>query len=114
MGDEDIDFVLTLGCPLEGSKERIASICMEYAKPRDTAESLKREYGIGGSSVVYPDGTKGWMQHDAKGIQLYKGSNESTSLSWANVRDKITKLVTWNRYGVTLPNVFSPNEPVSA
>jgi N12 class adenine-specific DNA methylase/adenine-specific DNA methylase len=110
MNDGDIDYALTLGGPVEGSKERIARFCMEYAKPRDTAESLKGEYGIGGSSIVYPDGAKGWMQYDAKGIRLYKGTDESMSLSWANVRDKITKLVTWNRYGVTLPNVFSPNE----
>jgi hypothetical protein len=76
MSEDDIDYALTLGGPVEGSKERIASVCMEYAKPRDIAESLKREYGIGGGSVVYPDGTKGWMQCDAKGIRLYKGENE--------------------------------------
>jgi N12 class adenine-specific DNA methylase/archaellum component FlaC len=112
IADEDIDFAMSLGGPLEGSKGRIARICMEYTKPKETADALKREYGVGGGSVVYPDGERGWMQYNAKGIEIFKGSHESVVLTWPDVREKLTKLVSWNRYGVDAPNIFESAENV--
>jgi N12 class adenine-specific DNA methylase len=114
MTDDAIDFALSLGGPREGSKERIAWICKEYTKPKDIAESLKKEYGTGDKRVVYPDGTKGWMQYNGKGIRISKDPDESASLSWADARDRITKLVLWNRYGTVLPNIFEPDENANA
>jgi N12 class adenine-specific DNA methylase/adenine-specific DNA methylase len=111
MDDADIGFALALGGPIEGSKERIADICREYASPKDTANVLKKEYGIGGRTVIYPDGASGWMEHGPKGISLTKGQYEGAMLSWANARTRLEKLVLSGEYGVKLPNIFEPDEP---
>jgi N12 class adenine-specific DNA methylase len=111
MDDANIDFALTLGGPIEGSKERIADICREYGQPKDTAGALKKEYGVGGGTVTYPDGARGWVGYGPKGINLTKGPDERATLSWANARDRLVKLVMSGEYGVKLPSIFERDEP---
>ena len=64
--------------------------------PKEKAEFLKNEYGIGGSShAVSGDG---WVDHDAKGLRLRKGKCPDITISWPNVVKRIDTLIRMNRY----------------
>jgi adenine-specific DNA methylase len=88
---------------------------MEYARPANISNALKNAFGVGGGTVDYPDGTRGLVQFDAKGITLAKGPiltpDARTRLSWAQARDRLTDLIMSGRYGAEFSGVFYPREP---
>ena len=62
---------------------------------------LKNEYGTGGGTHSYPDGTQGGTWHDSKGIGIEKhGSytNPDLVLSWSKVEKRIRELIQNDRY----------------
>ena len=97
--DEDVYHALAYGSGFQGGKFRIYQFFTEgYG---DRAAFLKKEYGIGGWSIDYLDGTRGWLDHDAKGIKLrYNGEKESYErlLHWLKAAKHINYLIEMQRY----------------
>jgi N12 class adenine-specific DNA methylase len=100
LSDADIDFALAGISPFADSTEKIAKICREYARSKkDITNFLKKEYGIGGGAIIYPDGVWGWEEHNKDGISLRKNTGEKITLSWTKVGERVKSLVLSGRYG---------------
>ena len=59
VSQEDIDSVLTRGSGFQDGKYRIYRQFQKYEDSKSNIAFLKKEYGIGGGTHYYPDGTKG-------------------------------------------------------
>ena len=101
VSQEDIDSVLTRGSGFQDGKYRIYRQFQKYEDSKSNIAFLKKEYGIGGGTHYYPDGTKGDEWHDGKGIGIEKhGSytNPDLRLSWSKVEKRLRELIKANRY----------------
>ena len=101
VSQEDIDSVLTRGSGFQDGKYRIYRQFQKYEDSKSNIAFLKKEYGIGGGTHYYPDGTKGGEWHDGKGIGIEKhGSytNPDLRLSWSKVEKRLRELIKANRY----------------
>ena len=72
VSQEDIDAVLVRGNGLEHRKYRIYRQFQKREDKKRNIEFLKEEYGTGGGSYTYPDGTRGMVHYSAKGIAIEK------------------------------------------
>ena len=100
VSQEDIDSVLTRGSGFQDGKYRIYRQFQKYEDSKSNIAFLKKEYGIGGGTHYYPDGTKGGEWHDGKGIGIEKhGSytNPDLRLSWSKVEKRLRELIKANR-----------------
>ena len=98
---EDIDSVLTRGSGFRDGKYRIYRQFQKNEDSKSNIAFLKNEYGTGGGTHDYPDGTRGGEWHDAKGIGIEKyGSytNPDLRLSWSKVEKRLRELIKDNRY----------------
>ena len=97
--EDEIDATLVnRGSGISGGKFRIYNyfIAKPAHTPKEKAEFLKNEFGIGGySHGVSGDG---WVDHDAKGLRLRKGKCPDITISWPNVVKRIDTLIRMNRY----------------
>jgi len=101
VSQEDIDSVLTRGSGFQDGKYRIYRQFQKYEDSKSNIAFLKKEYGIGGGTHLYPDGTNGGEWHDGKGIGIEKhGSytNPDLRLSWSKVEKRLRELIKANRY----------------
>lgn len=96
----DIDTVLLSGSGFEGGKQRIIDYYFEHSSNSDRAAFLKKEYGIGGGTVVFSESRTGFQNHDSKGVEIFpRGfSDEPIKLSWAKVAKRIGELIENERY----------------
>lgn len=98
---EDIDSVLQKGSGFVDGKYRIYHQFQKHEDSKANAAFLKKEYGIGGGTHYYPDGTSGSTDYNAKGISIEKyGSytNPDLLLSWAKVEKGLRELIGEHRY----------------
>ena len=101
VSQEDIDSVLTRGSGFRDGKYRIYRQFQKNEDSKSNIAFLKNEYGTGGGTHDYPDGTRGGEWHDAKGIGIEKyGSytNPDLRLSWSKVEKRLRELIKDNRY----------------
>ena len=102
VSQQNIDHVLLLGGNVEYGKIRIYQQYQKNATAKENIKFLKDEYGIGGGSVSFPDGTDGFEWHDAKGIRITVGrigvSDYDVPLTWAKVNKRIGELIEAERY----------------
>ena len=101
VSQEDIDSVLTEGSNFRNGKYRIYRQFQKQEDKKSNIDFLKREYGTGGGTHTYPDGTDGHEWHDGKGIAIEKqGSytNPDLLLSWSKVEKRLRELIKDNRY----------------
>ena len=101
VSQEDIDSVLTRGSGFQDGKYRIYRQFQKYEDSKSNIAFLKKEYGTGGGTHLYPDGTNGGEWHDGKGIGIEKhGSytNPDLRLSWSKVEKRLRELIKANRY----------------
>ena len=101
VSQEDIDSVLMKGSGYQNSKYRIYRQFQEREDKRSNIDFLRNEYGTGGGTHTYPDGTDGHEWHDGKGIAIEKqGSytNPDLLLSWSKVEKRLRELIKDNRY----------------
>lgn len=101
VSQEDIDSVLTRGSGFQDGKYRIYRQFQKNEDSKSNIAFLKNEYGTGGGTHDYPDGTRGGEWHDAKGIGIEKqGSytNSDLRLSWSKVEKRLRELIKDNRY----------------
>lgn len=98
---EDIDTVLLRGSGFQDGKYRIYRQFQKNEDSKSNIAFLKNEYGTGGGTHDYPDGTRGGEWHDAKGIGIEKqGSytNPDLRLSWSKVEKRLRELTKNDRY----------------
>ena len=98
---EDIDSVLVRGSGFENGKYRIYRQFQKHEDKKANIAFLKNEYGTGGGTHSYPDGTQGGTWYDSKGIGIEKhGSytNPDLVLSWSKVEKRIRELIQNDRY----------------
>ena len=96
VSQEDIDSVLTRGSGFQDGKYRIYRQFQKYEDSKSNIAFLKKEYGAGGGTHLYPDGTNGGEWHDGKGIGIEKhGSytNPDLRLSWSKVEKRLRELI---------------------
>ena len=101
VSQEDIDSVLVSGSGFQNGKYRIYRQFGKHEDSKANITFLKQEYGVGGGTHDYPDGTKGGHSHDGKGIHIEKhGSytNPELILSWSKVEKRLRELIKNNRY----------------
>ncbi|WP_343089781.1 LPD25 domain-containing protein, partial [Clostridioides difficile] len=82
-------------------KYRIYRQFQKHEDKKANIAFLKNEYGTGGGTHSYPDGTQGGTWHDSKGIGIEKhGSytNPDLVLSWSKVEKRIRELIQNDRY----------------
>ena len=101
VSQEDIDSVLVMGSNVVDSKYRIYRQFQKHEDSKSNIEFLKHEYGTGGGTHFYPDGTQGGRWFDGKGIAIEKhGSytNPDLRLNWSKVEKRLRELIKDNRY----------------
>ena len=94
MSEADIDEALRRGSGYAGGKLRIAALYENAPAPKAAQEFLKDEYGIGGHSHTYLDGTRGFVDYNARGMRLsWNGFKEGSQLRWPAVEQHIRRMV---------------------
>ena len=96
--EDEIAATLTRGSNIEGSKGRIYAYFKEKHTPREQADFLKKEYGIGGSSHAVSGATHSGEDHSGKGVVLKKQDCPEIQLNWANVAKRISELIRKDRF----------------
>ena len=92
--DEEIDHVLRRGSSFAGGRLRIAALYDRQPTPRAAQEFLKEEYGIGGHSHIYLDGSSGFVDYNGQGLRLTRrGFSEEMRLRWPIAEQHVRKLV---------------------
>ena len=96
---EDIALVMGSGSGFAQGKERIAAYFDKDHTPKERAEFLKNEYGIGGQSWTFLDGSHGFLEYNARGIQLrsYPDGQEQR-FSWSDAAKRIGVLIAAGKY----------------
>ena len=101
VSQEDIDSVLVKGSGFQDGKYRIYRQFQKNEDSKSNIAFLKNEYGTGGGTHDYPDGTQGGQSHDGKGIHIEKHGSYTKPdliLSWAKVEKRLWELIKDNRY----------------
>lgn len=101
ISQEDIDSVLQRGSGFQNGKYRIYRQFQKNEDGKGNIDFLKKEYGTGGGTHYFPDGTQGHTWHDGKGIAIEKyGSSAKPDLvlSWAKVEKRLCELIKNDRY----------------
>ena len=87
-----------IGSGFEGGRVRIYCASCNLGI-KDLAVYLKDEYGVGGHSATFPDGTHGFTDYNASGltIRAWK-SNETEKHTWQEVAKEIKRLIFSGEY----------------
>ena len=96
--EDEIAATLTRGSNIEGSKERIYAYFKEKHTPKEQADFLKDEYGIGGRSHAVSGASHSGEDHSGKGVSLKKQDCPEIQLNWANVAKRISELIRKDRF----------------
>ena len=98
---EAIDEILRQSSGVQDGRLRIYAQLKENASPKENADFIKHEYGIGGRYPVLM-GTDIDEMHDAKGLRLrsrkYIGPDKDLLLTWPKVAKRIGELIAIDRY----------------
>ena len=96
--EDEIAATLTRGSNIEGDKGRIYAYFKEKHTPKEQADFLKKEYGIGGSSHAVSGASHSGEDHSGKGVSLKKQDCPEIQLNWANVAKRISELIRKDRF----------------
>ena len=102
MSQADIENALRRGSNFENSKLRIWKIYQLQPDRNLRAKALAKEYapnGPGGSSHTYLDGSRGWLDHDSKGLTFeHYPDHQKILLRWNQVEKYIDLMIQSDRY----------------
>ncbi len=99
ISDSEISRVLQTGSGFADGKLRIAALYAHEGNPKARADFLKKEYGIGGQSWDFSDGSRGLVDYRSKGLFIRSyGHNTELRLRWTEVEKHIDTLVQAGRY----------------
>ena len=96
-GDE-IAASLANGSGFEGGKARIYEFFQTPHTPKESADFLKKEYGIGGRTHAVSRESGSYEDHGSKGITLKKAGCADVQMNWNKVASRISELIRMNRY----------------
>lgn len=96
--EDEIAATLTRGSNVEGSKGRIYAYFKEKHSPREQADFLKDEYGIGGRSHAVSGASHSGEDHSGKGVSLKKQDCPDVQLKWSKVASRISELIRKDRF----------------
>jgi N12 class adenine-specific DNA methylase/adenine-specific DNA methylase len=87
------------GSGFAGSKQRIMALYQTQPDRKLRAKALAKEYGIGGHSHDYLDGSSGFVNHDWKGLEFdHYPDHQKITLKWAQVEKYIDLMIQSDRY----------------
>ena len=99
ISDEEVDRVLQGGSGFANGKMRIQALYGSQPNAKERADYLKNEYGIGGRSWTFSDGTRGFVDYSGKGILIRRyGYDQEVRLHWNLVEKKIRDLIRNDQY----------------
>ena len=82
------------GSGFAGGKQRIMALYQTQPDRKLRAKALAKEYGIGGHSHDYLDGSRGFVNHDWKGLEfVHYPDHQKITLKWAQVEKYIDLMI---------------------
>ena len=104
------------GSGFTGGKQRIMALYQTQPDRSLRAKALAKEYGIGGHSHDYLDGSRGFVNHDGKGLEFERyPDHQKITLKWAQVEQYIDLMIQSDRYLTDKEKEhYTPPVPVSA
>ena len=87
------------GSGFMGGKQRIMALYQTQPDRNLRAKALAKEYGIGGHSHDFLDGSRGFVNHDWKGLEFdHYPEHQKITLKWAQVEKYIDLMIQSDRY----------------
>ena len=87
------------GSGFMGGKQRIMALYQTQPDRKLRAKALAKEYGVGGHSHDYLDGSRGFVNHDWKGLEFdHYPDHQKITLKWAQVEKYIDLMIQSDRY----------------
>ena len=87
------------GSGVQDGKWRIIELYQTQPDRKLRAKALAKEYGIGGHSQDFLDGSSGFVNHDGKGLEFdHYPDHQKVTLSWTQVEKYIDLMIQSDRY----------------
>ena len=87
------------GSGFMGGKQRIMALYQTQPDRSLRAKALAKEYGTGGHSHDFLDGSRGFVNHDWKGLEFdHYPDHQKITLKWAQVEKYIDLMIQSDRY----------------
>ena len=87
------------GSGFMGGKQRIMALYQTQPDRNLRAKALAKEYGVGGHSHDFLDGSRGFVNHDWKGLEFdHYPDHQKITLKWAQVEKYIDLMIQSDRY----------------
>ena len=104
------------GSGFMGGKQRIMALYQTQPDRSLRAKALAKEYGIGGHSHDFLDGSRGFVNHDGKGLEFdHYPEHKKFTLSWTQVEKYIDLMIQSDRYLTDKEKEhYTPPAPVNA
>ena len=104
------------GSGFMGGKQRIMALYQTRPDRNLRAKALAKEYGIGGHSHDFLDGSRGFVNHDGRGMEFdHYPDHKKFILKWAQVEKYIDLMIQSDRYLTDKEKEhYTPPSPVSA
>ena len=103
------------GSGFEGGKQRIMALYQTQPDRNLRAKALAKEYGIGGHSHDFLNGSRGFVNHDGRGLEFdHYPEHKKFTLSWTQVEKYIDLMIQSDRYLTDKEKEhYSPPVPVN-
>ena len=99
LSQAEIEHELQHGSNFQDSKQRIIELYENQSNRKLRARALAKEYGIGGRSHNYLDGSSGFVNHDGKGLEfVHYPDYQKITLSWTQAEKYIDLMIHSDRY----------------
>ena len=103
INEDEIRRALCDGSGFENGKMRIQYYFSQPVLPprEETIRWLKKEYGTGGRSWDFANGSRGWLDNSSSGFEIQCNTDNgqiSHTLTWQEVSSRLQELVQSNRY----------------
>ena len=104
------------GSGFADGKQRIMALYQTQPDRNLRAKALAKEYGIGGHSHDFLDGSRGFVNHDWKGLEFdHYPDHQKITLKWTQVEKYIDLMIQSDRYLTDKEKEhYTPPSPVSA
>ena len=104
------------GSGFAGGKQRIMALYQSQPDRNLRAKALAKEYGIGGHSHDFLDGSRGFVNHDWKGLEFERyPDHQKITLKWTQVEQYIDLMIQSDRYLTDKEKEhYTPPAPVNA
>ena len=104
------------GSGYQNGKQRITELYQIQPDRKLRAKALAKEYGIGGHSHDFLDGSRGFVNHDWKGLEFdHYPDHQKITLKWTQVEQYIDLMIQSDRYLTDREKEhYTPPSPVSA